>query len=41
VPHALASFRGQIINGRLNGTLTLHRNNAAGNLAWTVQSAVK
>jgi hypothetical protein len=41
MPHALASFRGQIINGRLNGTLTLHRINAAGNLAWTVQSAVR
>ena len=41
MPHALASFRGQIINGRLNGTLTLHRTNIGGNLAWTVQSAVK
>jgi hypothetical protein len=40
-PRALASFRGQIINGRLNGNLTLHRINAAGNLAWTVQSAVQ
>ena len=40
MPHALASFRGQIVNGRLNGTLTLHRNNAASSLAWTVQSAV-
>lgn len=40
-PRASAVFRGQIVNGRLAGTLTLRRIDAAGNLAWTVQSLVK
>ena len=40
-PHATATFFGHIVNGRLNGTLTLHRLEARPNLAWTLQSVVK
>jgi len=40
-PHASAVFFGHIVNGRLNGTLTLHRLDARINLAWTLQSIVK
>jgi hypothetical protein len=40
-PHALATFDGQIVGERLVGTLTIHRNDIGGNLAWTVRSIVK
>jgi uncharacterized caspase-like protein len=39
-PHALATFKGQLANGRLSGTLTLHRNDIGGDLAWTLQSVM-
>jgi hypothetical protein len=39
-PQATASFSGQIVNGRLVGTLTVHRTDFSGNLAWTVRSLI-
>ena len=40
-PSALAKFNGAVVNGRLAGTLTVHRINIGGNLAWTVESSVR
>jgi hypothetical protein len=40
-PAASATFKGEVINGRLVGTLTVHRTDAGGNLAWTVQSTTE
>jgi hypothetical protein len=39
-PQATANFSGQIVNGRLVGTLTVHRTDFGGNLAWTVRSLI-
>lgn len=40
-PHASAQFSGQVENGRLNGKLTIRRNDVTNNLGWTVVSTVK
>jgi TIR domain len=40
-PSAVAKFNGAVVNGRLAGTLTVHRINIGGNLAWTVESSVR
>jgi hypothetical protein len=40
-PRATASFQGQIVGGRLTGTLILRRKDIGGNLAWVLMSAVK
>jgi hypothetical protein len=39
-PQASATFSGQVVNGRLVGTLTVHRTDFGGNLAWTVLSLI-
>jgi hypothetical protein len=39
-PQASATFNGQVVNGRLVGTLTVHRTDSRGNLAWTVLSLI-
>jgi hypothetical protein len=39
-PQASATFSGQVVNGRLVGTLTVHRTDIGGNLAWTVLSLI-
>jgi hypothetical protein len=39
-PQATATFSGQVVNGRLVGTLTVHRNDNAAVLDWTVISLV-
>jgi hypothetical protein len=39
-PQASATFSGQVVNGRLVGTLTVHRTDFGGNLAWTVISLI-
>jgi TIR domain len=39
-PQASANFSGEVVNGRLLGTLTVHRTDIGGNLAWTVRSLV-
>jgi TIR domain len=40
-PSALAKFTGAVVNGRLVGTIALHRTNIGGNLAWTVESSIR
>ena len=40
-PVASASFNGKVTNGKLVGTLTVHRTDIGGNLAWTVQSTTE
>jgi hypothetical protein len=40
-PQASATFIGQGLNGRLVGTLTVHRLDARPILAWTIQSSIK
>jgi hypothetical protein len=39
-PQASVTFSGQVVNGRLVGTLTVHRTDIGGNLAWTVLSLI-
>jgi hypothetical protein len=39
-PRASATFSGQVVNGRLVGTLTVHRTDNAAILDWTVISLV-
>jgi TIR domain len=40
-PSALAKFTGAVVNGRLVGTLTVHRTYNAAILAWTVESSIR
>jgi len=40
-PVASATFSGNVTNGKLVGTLTVHRTDIGGNLAWTVQSTTE
>jgi hypothetical protein len=40
-PSAVAKFSGAVVNGRLVGTLTVHRINIAAILAWTVESSIR
>jgi hypothetical protein len=40
-PIATAKFSGKVTNGKLVGTLTVHRTDQGGSLAWTVQSTTE
>jgi hypothetical protein len=40
-PVATATFSGNVTNGKLVGTLTVHRTDFQGNLAWTAQSTTE